>query len=91
MAVEWANSANKHGIDHEDALHAIENAVYVEQEFDEPRVPGYAKPWLFIGPPRTLGGPLLEVMVEIVPPRGMVVFHVMEAREKHLTRMRDRR
>ena len=51
----------------------------VEQEFDEPRVPGHAKPWLFIGPPRKLGGPLIEVMVEIVPPRGMVVFHVMEA------------
>ncbi|WP_283254056.1 hypothetical protein [Rhodococcus sp. USK13] len=42
-------------------------------------MPGHAKPWLFIGPPRKLGGPLIEVMVEIVPPRGMVVFHVMEA------------
>lgn len=44
MAVEWANSADKHGIEHEDALYAIENALYVEQEFDEPRVPGHAKP-----------------------------------------------
>jgi hypothetical protein len=50
VAAEWANSADKHGIDHEDALYAIENAVYVEQEFDEPRVPGHAKPWLFIDP-----------------------------------------
>ncbi|MDF3313502.1 MULTISPECIES: hypothetical protein [Rhodococcus] len=89
MAIEWATSADKHGIDRDDALHAIENAVYVEQEFDEPRVPGHSKPWLFIGPPRILGGPLLEVMVEIVPPRGMVVFHVMQARQKHLHRMKD--
>jgi hypothetical protein len=89
VAIEWAKSADKHGIDRDDALHAIENAVYVEQEFDEPRVPGHSKPWLFIGPPRTLGGPLLEVMVEIVPPRGMVVFHVMQARQKHLHRMTD--
>ncbi|RMB70173.1 hypothetical protein AYK61_26570 [Rhodococcus sp. SBT000017] len=89
MAIEWTDSADKHGIDHADALHAIENAYYVEREFDEPRVPGLAKPWLFIGPPRTLGGALLEVMVEVIPPRGMVVFHVMEARPKHLDRMTD--
>lgn len=89
MGIRWANSADKHGIDHADALHAIGNAHYVEEEFDEPRVPGHAKPTLFIGPPRTLGGPLLEVMVEMIPPREMVVFHVMQAREKHLDRMDD--
>ena len=65
MGIRWANSADKHGIDHADALHAIGNAHYVEEEFDEPRVPGHAKPTLFIGPPRQLGGPLLEVMVEM--------------------------
>jgi len=26
MAVEWANSADKHGVDRGDALNAIENA-----------------------------------------------------------------
>lgn len=31
------------------------------------------------------------VMVEIVPPRGMHIFHVMPARQKHLDRMGDRR
>jgi len=30
---------------------------------------------------------LLEVMVEIVPPRGMHIFHVMPARKKHLDRI----
>ena len=44
---------------------------------------------LFIGPPRKLGGPLLEVMVEMIEPRTMVDFHVMEARRKFLDRMND--
>ncbi|OAK53997.1 hypothetical protein [Rhodococcoides kyotonense] len=89
MGIEWTVSADKHEIDRADALYAMENAVYFEEEFDEPRVPGHAKPTLFIGPPRMLGGPLLEVMVEMIPPRRMVVFHVMEAQQKHLERMDD--
>jgi len=89
VAVTWAASADKHGVPHEDAIHAIGNAVYVEVEFDEPRPPGRVRPTLYIGPPRQLGGPLLEVMVEIVPPRGMHIFHVMPARKKHLDRIGD--
>jgi len=42
-----------------------------------------------MGPPRQLGGPLLEVIVELIPPRGMRIFHVMHARQKHLDRMGD--
>jgi hypothetical protein len=34
-----------------------------------------------------LGGPLLEVMVEITGSRGLHIFHVMQARKKHLDRM----
>lgn len=30
---------------------------------------------------------LLEVMVELIPPRCMHIFHVMQARQKHLDRM----
>lgn len=30
---------------------------------------------------------MLEVMVEIHPPRGLHIFHVMPARQKHLSRM----
>jgi len=86
VAIRWAESASRHGIDHDEALHAIANAHYVEQEFDEPHAPGHVRPTLFIGPSR-LGGPLLEVMVEITPPRDLVVFHVMVARAKHLARM----
>ena len=86
VAIRWAESAAKHGIGHDEALFAITNAHYVEQEFDEPRVPGQVRPTLFIRPSR-LSGPLLEVMVEITPPRDLVVFHVMVARAKHLARM----
>lgn len=87
MAVRWAASADKHGVAHEDALHAISNAYYVESEFDEPRPPNTVRPTLYIGPPRQLGDALLEVMVEAVPPRDLVIFHVMPARQKHLDRM----
>jgi hypothetical protein len=58
-----------------------------EIEFDEPRLEGKVRPTLYIGPPRQLGGHLLEVMVELIPPRGMHIFHVMPARQKHLDRM----
>lgn len=87
MGVEFAESADKHGVAHEDALHAVMNAYYVEPDFDDSRVPGRSKPTLYIGPPRQLGGPLLEVMTETVPPRTIWIFHVMEARQKHLDRM----
>lgn len=88
MGIKWAASADKHGIAREDALHAILNAVFTESEFDEPRVPGHRRPDLYIGPPRRPGDPLLEVMVELVPPRDLLVFHVMIARTKHMQRMK---
>lgn len=89
MAVTWAASAGKHGVPRADALHAMQNPYYVEAEFDEPRIVGRVRPTLFIGPPRQLGGELIEVMAEIVPPRDVHVFHVMRARQKHLDRMGD--
>lgn len=89
MGVTWAASAAKHGIARQDALHAIANAVYVEEEFDDPRPPNEICPHLYIGPQRDPGAPLLEVMVEVSPPRGLHVFHVMPARRKHLSRMEE--
>ncbi len=89
VAITWADSADKHGIDREDALHAMTNAYYVEQEFDEPRPPANLRPTLYIGPPRQLGGPLLEVMAVLTPPRDLFVFHVMEARPKFLELMEE--
>lgn len=85
----WSASADKHGVNREDALHAIANALYVETDFEEPRPPNPLRPTLYIGPPRRLGGPLLEVMLEVRPPRGLHIFHVMQARPKHLARMTE--
>ena len=56
VAVTWAASADKHRIPHEDAIHAIANAHYVEIEFDEPKLEGKVRPALYIGSPRQLGG-----------------------------------
>lgn len=89
MAVTWAASADKHGVEHADALHAIANAFFVKVEFDEPRIAGGLRPTLYIGPPRQLGGPLLEVMVVLTPPRDLHIFHVMIARQKHLDLMEE--
>ena len=89
MGITWADSADKHGIDREDALHAMMNAYYVEQDFDEPRPPANQRPTLYIGPPRQIGGPLLEVMAVLTPPRDVFVFHVMVARPKMLELMSE--
>lgn len=87
MGVSWARSAEKHGVPHEDALHAILHAVYAESGFDDSRIPGGICPTLYIGPPRALGDPMLEVMVEVKPPGTFHIFHVMVARRKHLDRI----
>jgi hypothetical protein len=85
--MRWLDSADKHGIAREDALHAMLNPYLYIPQFDQPRVPGSSRPDLWIGPPRQLGGELLEVMAERVPPRDIVVFHVMTARPTYLALM----
>ncbi len=84
VAIRWTDSADKHGVAHEDALHAMLNHYLYVAEFDVPRVEGVGRPDLYVGPPRQLGGDLIEVMVERVPPRDVVIFHVMIARQKFL-------
>ncbi|WP_200950740.1 hypothetical protein [Arthrobacter sp. Soil762] len=83
MGIVWAASADKHGIDHEDALNAILNQTYHVQHFDEPRVDSVTRPDLFIGPTRDRSR-ILEVMAVITPPNDILIFHVMEARRKVL-------
>ena len=84
MAIEWADSAAKHGLSREDVLNAMANYVLHLPGFDEPRVPGRGRPDLFVGPPVQRGGALIEVMAEQVPPRTLVIFHAMPARAKFL-------
>lgn len=83
MGIRWAESADRHGIDREDALNAILNQIYHVQQFDEPRVDTGTRPDLFIGPSRDRRT-ILEVMAVITPPDDILVFHVMEARRKIL-------
>jgi len=84
MAIRWTDSADKHDVAREDALHAMLNHYLYVAEFDDPRVEEAARPDLYVGPPRQLGGDLIEVMVERIPPRDVVIFHVMIARQKFL-------
>lgn len=85
MGIAWARSADRHGVEHSDAVHAIVNHEYWVREFDEPRVEGGKRPDLFIGPTRD-GAETLEVMAEVTPPSDMFVFHVMHARQKMVER-----
>ena len=85
----WAASADKHGVDHDDALAAIASHVHVEWEFQGPRPPATIPPSLFIGQQRDPSKPPLEVIAAVDRSRQEIrVFHVMEARPKMLRRMR---
>lgn len=90
MAIEFTESAGKHGLTEADALHAIANARYYEPEFDEARNLGDVRPSLWIGPSLQPAIPLLEVMAEVIPPRTLRIFHVMPAREKFLAKLDER-
>jgi hypothetical protein len=87
MAVTWAGSADKHGIAHEDAVHALTRFVYQERAFEAARPPATIAPDLYIGPQRSPAAPLLEVMLERRPPSGLWIFHVMELRPRFRARM----
>ena len=81
VAVTWTESADKHGIPHEEALYAMSHAHKVVRELGVPRV-GALAPTLFIGPSR-FG--TLEVLATITPPAGVHIFHVMPLRESTRT------
>jgi hypothetical protein len=79
VPIIWLDSADKHGIAHEDALHAMMNRYVYVPQYDDSRVKADVKPDLWVGPPQQLGGPLIEVMAERKPPRDLEIFHVMQA------------
>ena len=82
--IRWADSAARHDINQLDVIHAIVNHYHHAPRFDDPRFPGGMRPDLYIGPPRQLGGPLLEVMLEVHTNGSLLIFHAMEARPKML-------
>lgn len=85
MAIEWALSADKHHIPHEDALHAMMHSVIDTDVV--PQTPGRPVPTvpqhLFIGPPAEGSSRLLEVIVERRSGGNFYVFHVMELGSKY--------
>ena len=86
MAIEFTDSARRHGFTVADALHAISNHRYHQAQFDDPRLGG-VKPDLWIGPSLQPAFPLIEVMAEVIAPATVRIFHVMAARRKFLDRL----
>jgi hypothetical protein len=77
VGVTWSDSADRHGILHDEALYSMSHPHHVVTGFGQPRV-GDVPPTLFIGPSR-FG--TLEVLAVIRPPGDVHIFHVMQLRE----------
>ena len=90
MAIIWRRSADKHGVAHEDAVHAMLFSVARVDKFDEPRLLGHNATTLFLGPARARGV-ILGVTVKILDSGGVSVFHVTEARQKIVTLVEEMR
>lgn len=87
MRLRWTASAEKRGYDRLDVIHAMgEGRIGAVREFQDSRIEGGAKPWLFVGWDRD-GQELIEVMA-FVDGEAFVVFHVMPARQKHIDQVR---
>ncbi len=67
-------SASRHGVEHEDMQHALENALLVEEVGDDP------VRWLILGPDRA--GNILELVV-LDRPQGPAFIHAMRMRAKY--------
>lgn len=73
MGVEWARSADKHGIPHEDALYAMMHAEVSAEVDGEPG----EQVIVYVGHPHGQTDRYLEVIAAHRPPRTIVIFHVM--------------
>lgn len=76
MGIEWAGSADKWGISHEDALYAIQNAVYTSTKVKVNSGDPNGQRRVFVGPQHAQTERQIEVLVEMVG-AGFVVYHVM--------------
>lgn len=85
MAIEWADSANKHGVPHEDALHALLHADLHVSGFGPSRDFGGFAPDGWIGPARS--GEALEVFAVVGNDFRLFIFHVMPLRETTRVRL----
>lgn len=74
MGVEWTDSAARHGVSQTDALYAMTHAQ-VSAEVDG--LPGQ-RTVVYVGHPHAQTERYLEVIAAHLPPRSIVIFHVME-------------
>jgi hypothetical protein len=74
MRVEVHESARRHGIEDADILHAVDNALAVEDAGEDP------DRWLILGPDGA--GNLLEVVVLVVGETQLAI-HAMPMRPKY--------
>jgi hypothetical protein len=85
MGVVWADSAGKHGIAREDVVTVVVAPTWKIEDFESSRMPGHRGPVdLYIGRQRDPDAPLLEVLVECIGPRTVLVLHAMELRDRTL-------
>lgn len=80
MAVEFTPSASKHGISQQDAIYAI---LHHEVAVDIPGRDGFKPATLYIGHPHSQTDRYIEVIAEVIPPRGLKIFHVMPLGSKY--------
>lgn len=74
VAIEWADSADRHGIPREDALYAMSNAVASQQVEG---LPGEVTV-VYVGHPHGQTERWIEVIAAHRPPRTITIFHVMD-------------
>ncbi|MGL4340601.1 MAG: hypothetical protein ACRCSP_09310 [Rhodoglobus sp.] len=89
MSFGWTDSAAKHGISRDDALYAIHHAEGTDDLSSE----SGELVRVYVGHPHAQTDRYIEVIVAIQPPRGVLVFHVMELSDlyRHLLNEGDRK
>lgn len=84
MAIEFTDSAARHGLTRDDAIHAMETPEVFTPHFDHSRTGGPdVAAW--IGPAR--GGLTIEVFATLIRPDTVVIFHCMELRSSTLAKL----
>lgn len=86
MRIVWAKSALKHGIQKEEAEHAIFNARITNRNFTDSRLSGQ-KLVALMGPQTDSKKPELEIIIWIQTIGTVNVIHVMEARKSFEARI----
>jgi hypothetical protein len=79
MGVEWRDSADKHGVPREEARFAI---LHAEGSGEVDGRPGQ-ETFVYVGRRHEQSLEYLEVIAAHLPPRTIVVFHVMVLTDKY--------